>query len=267
MPGALYLSAISALRSGVGKLTVVSCELAINILAPHLPEAMWVRAVSDRNGCVANLPNKNILKRLRDFTAVAIGPGLGEGSPALRADIRALTRKFHGSIIFDADGLRYYDRKIASTRKGECVVTPHDGEFERIFHTRPPKDLLSRKKCVNEAAHKNHCVVLLKGNPTLVSNLNGVVYRNSTGNPGMATAGSGDVLTGVIGSLMAQGWPAFTAAQFGAYVHGKAGDLIQERSSQTSLIASDLPKVFPDVFKSIEHLDSIQKIRGVNFCT
>lgn len=266
MPGALYLSAISALRSGVGKLTIVSCGLAVNILAPHLPEAMWVKTATDRNGCMKGIPNKEILTRLRDFTAVAIGPGLGKGSRSLEAEVKNLVRKFNGSVIFDADGLKYYDSEIAFAKKGGYVLTPHDGEFERIFRTRPPEDLFNRKKCVAEAARQNHCVVLLKGNPTLVSDLNGTVYRNSTGNPGMATAGSGDVLTGVIGSLMAQRWPAFMAAQFGAYIHGKAGDIIQKSSSQTSLIASDLPRVFPDVFKSIENLDSIKEIRGVNFC-
>lgn len=264
MPGALQLSATAALRMGVGKLTIATTPFVTNLLAPHLPEAMWVPLQSDRDGFIKNLDSSKLRSKLSAFTAIAMGPGIGPKNETFLG-MNKITQVFKGPILLDADALKCMNQKRMSSSLTDVVLTPHDDEFKKLFGLEPPQELILRKRCIQHLAQKHQTILLLKGNPTLIANRHGVLYQNPTGNPGMATAGSGDVLTGMIGSLLAQRIEPFLSAQLGAYIHGSAGDFIARQSSQSFLIASDLINALPVILKNIEKLNTIDRLQGVKF--
>ena len=229
MAGAAVLAGRAALRSGAG-LVRVAC-----------PADIWdVVAGAD---------------------AVAIGPGLGR-----RADTVALVRRVlellpaEQPVVIDADGLYalspYAEWGLPPGRS--VVLTPHAGEFARLSGWTPPEQNqqvpdheAERQKQAVRFARQYGVVLLLKGSGTLVSD-GERLYRNSTGNPGMATGGSGDVLTGMIAALLAQGWAGFEAAVLGAWVHGRAGDLAARHLGWTALTAADLLDYLPAAWKERE---------------
>jgi NAD(P)H-hydrate epimerase len=180
---------------------------------------------------------------------VVCGPGLGKG-PAVAALVSGLIARLGHPLVLDADGLNALGHPPAAlrNRSAPTVLTPHPGEFARLTGVETPADPAGRAERAVAFAESFGCVLVLKGHGTVVTD-GRRVFRNTTGNPGMATGGTGDVLSGLIGALLGQGLEPFAAAQLGAYLHGLAGDLARDDLGEISLIASDLLDYLPRAFR------------------
>jgi ADP-dependent NAD(P)H-hydrate dehydratase / NAD(P)H-hydrate epimerase len=220
--GAAALAARGALAAGSGLVTVATPRSAVNAVQSLVPEAMVDGLAEDGDGVCTG---EGILPLLSRATAVAFGPGigLGEGPKAL---LTALLESWRGPLLLDADGLTLAAPNIRRLqRTAETVLTPHPGELARLLNCDSTRVVADRVSCALEAVKSSRAVVLAKGARTLIAAPVGLVRVVPTGGPGLATGGSGDVLTGVVGALLAQGLTADEAAAAGAYLHGLAGDL------------------------------------------
>ena len=182
------------------------------------------------------------LKKIWDqFDAIAIGPGLGR-EPATLQLARQVIIHCPKPLVIDADALFALagHTQILLKAKAARVLTPHSGEMSRLTNLRPKEIEAGRLKTARDFARRYNCVLLLKGHRTVVASPQGKTYINRTGNVGMATAGSGDVLTGMITAFLGQGMGPFDAAKYGAYYHGKAGDLAARARGKLGMIASDI---------------------------
>ena len=229
--GAAILGAKAALRTGIGLITCHIPSCGYEILQSSVPEAMVITDNSD-------IYISEISDPVR-YNALAIGPGTGT-DPVTQAALHKLLLNCHKPMIIDADGLNILglNKDWLSLLPENTILTPHPKEFERIAG-KSDNSFKSLEKQV-EFSGKYKCVVVVKGAYTSISTPDGRVYFNTTGNPGMATAGSGDALTGIILSLLSQGYPAENASLAGVFLHGLAGDLAAVRSGFETLIASDI---------------------------
>ncbi len=229
--GAAVLSARAALRSGTGLLTVHVPECGYEIMQMSIPEAMV--SVDSDNKIFASLPE------LKNFSAIGIGPGIGQDKRTITAFTKLL--ELAGKpLVIDADALNILgtSRELIHLIPKNSILTPHPKEFERLVGTW--RDDFERLGKQVELARKTGAVILLKGANSSIAAPDGTVFFNNTGNPGMATGGSGDVLTGIITGLLAQGYSALDSALIGCWVHGHAGDRAAARYGRISLTASDL---------------------------
>ena len=189
-----------------------------------------------------------VIRRLQDCDACLVGPGLGR-SPGVRAVVEAVLQEARCPVVLDADGLNVLEgtTDVWNVRQAPTVLTPHDGEFRRLGGAVGPDRMAS----AGALARSLGAVVLLKGHQTVVTDgTRG--YENHTGNPGMATGGSGDVLSGMLVSFLAQGLSPETAAKAAVYIHGAAGDLAAEKKSQRSMLPSDILNELPRLFLEYE---------------
>ncbi|PWD97834.1 NAD(P)H-hydrate dehydratase [Marinilabilia rubra] len=231
--GAALLASKACLRSGVGLLTTHVPHSAVSILQTAIPEAMM--SVDRSDLMFTEFPS------LDAFAAIGIGPGLGTQVNSHRALKDLLPAAHNKKLVIDADGLNILssDPEMLDHLPQETVLTPHPKEFERL--TGPVKDDYHRLQVAIDFAKKHKVVLVLKGAYTAVISSNGEVSFNTTGNPGMATAGSGDTLTGIILALLANGIRSFDAARIAVYVHGLAGDFASA-DGQRGTIATDIIK-------------------------
>ena len=232
--GAAILGAKSCLRTGVGLLSVKLPQSAWTPLQASLPEAMI-----------------HTDDKLDTFNAIGVGPGLSTSDDAQRM-VRHLIQDAHVPLVMDADALNILseNKTWLSFLPPKTILTPHPKEFERMFGK--TTNSFERLELQREIAMKYHVIIVLKGANTAVAMPNGTVFFNSTGNPGMATAGSGDVLTGMILSLLAQRYTPEEAAVLGVYLHGLAGDLAASEIGQEALIASDITQYIGNAYTSLK---------------
>ena len=244
MSGAACLAGKAALRSGAGLVTVAVPESIQPIVAAFEPSYMTVALSCGDDGRLATDVAAGVLELLAIQDAVAIGPGLTQ-KDAARELVRALISHVNVPLILDADALNSVAAdKLSLTRSAPTIVTPHPGEFARLTGLSPEEIHTNRQSLSTEFARKTETIVVLKGAGTVVTN--GIqTYVNSTGNSGMATGGSGDVLTGVITALCGQHLNPYEAAVAGVHAHGLAGDLYAEERSARGMIASDLLESLP----------------------
>ena len=249
MAGAIALAGMAALRSGAGLVTAAVPDQCLDTVATFEASLMTVPLPSDGEGCISAQACQRIEELARSATVIGCGPGLGRSSE-LDEFVGSLQEKIELPIVFDADALNALaerdDWMISAA--GPRVLTPHPGEFRRL--ARQPG--LSVEKARLQAvsfARTNQVVLVLKGHQTIVTD-GTETARNATGNPGMATGGSGDVLTGVISALIGQGLTPLHAARLGAHIHGLAGDMAAERCGEISLVASDLISFLPPAFEA-----------------
>lgn len=231
MMGAAVMSARAALKSGAGLVTVHSARGGLGIVQTAIPEAMFE-------------PDKNehFITDMRihhEHQAIAVGPGIGTNESTISA-LESLLRNSPGPLILDADALNCISKKptLLSLLPAKTIITPHVGEFDRLFGEHQSSE--SRLRKAIEMARQYNIVIVLKGHYTTVVRPTGRVYINTTGNPGMATAGSGDVLTGVIASFLAQGYKPEHAATLGVYIHGMAGDIAAKEVGEFGVTATDI---------------------------
>ncbi|HEY5500708.1 MAG TPA: NAD(P)H-hydrate dehydratase [Candidatus Humimicrobiaceae bacterium] len=253
--GAAYMVCEAAMRTGAGIVTLV-CPWELNyIFETKLTEVMTLPVEQTEEGSLHFNAFSEILDESSKYDAIAIGPGLSRNPSTVRL-VREILKKIKIPTVLDADGLKALsspmdmeDEELYSL--GHVVITPHHGEMSSIL-SRVNIGFENRFEANQEAAKKFNAVSLLKGPSTIITNPEGVNFINTTGDFALATAGTGDVLTGIIGSLLCQGMDLTSAAVCGAHIHGLASDIISKETSKTSLIASDLFEGIKKVFLEIE---------------
>jgi len=251
--GAAALTAMSALRAGSG-LVFVACPEGVNdILEVKLTEAITKPMPQTDAGSLAERAVGPIRELAADADTIALGPGLStdHGTVAL---VRELVRTLKKPCVMDADALNALDIGLIGDREGDAplVLTPHPGEMGRLLDVGIDAVQASRRETAVDAARRARAVILLKGAGTVVAEPGGESYLNPTGGTGLSSGGSGDVLTGIVASLIGQGVGVFEAAALGAFVHGRAGDIAEGRLGARGMIAGDVLAALPDALLSIE---------------
>ena len=245
---------MAAVRSGTGLVTVGIPKSLNDILEVKLTEAMTKPLAEIKNRrCLALRAHGSITENIAVADAVCLGPGVGRHYETMEL-FRRLVAKLAKPATLDADGLFAFSGKpdILRDCPADLVLTPHLGEFARL--TGKPLEEIQVDRMANATAFAKEIgkVVLLKGAPTIIAAPDGRIFINPTGNAGMATGGSGDVLTGVIGALLALGIKGLEAAICGAYLHGLAGDLAQKTIGTFGMAAGDIVNFLPKAFKIIK---------------
>lgn len=259
MSGAACLSGLGALRGGAGLVTVAVPRSIFPIVAGVEPSYLTLPLPEDGEGRISHEAAGVLEAEIAKQTALAIGPGLGQS-----AGLAALVGRLFSSVacpaVFDADALNALASApgplVARKRRGDDVLprilTPHPGEFARLATTDTQTVQKNRESLAVKFAAEHRLVLVLKGHKSVITDGRRVAI-NSTGNSGMATGGTGDVLTGLIAALLAQGMEPFEAAQLGAYLHGLAGDLAAKSVSKPGLIASDLPRWLGEAWRKVNN--------------
>lgn len=248
MSGAAVLCGSAALRGGAGLVQVATPASVQRVVAAGNPCYMTVPLPEEADGCVSVAAAGELADLVGTASAVAVGPGLGRavGLPDL---LRAVLTATKAPLVLDADALNALVDRLTDLRlhQGPVVLTPHPGEFARLLGCDVPAVQADRQQLAGRFATEHGTVVVLKGHGTIVTDGTQLAV-NSTGNPGMATGGTGDVLTGLLAALLAQGLGPFAAAQLAVHLHGLAGDLARDALGETALIASDLLDYLPRAF-------------------
>ena len=242
--GAAALAAMGALRTGAGLVYLGVPESIYAIEAIKLTEPV-IFPLPDENGMYAASGISRITELLNGKDAVLIGPGMGQSAGTFEV-VKTVLENYHGPVVLDADGINVIreHKDILRGRTSPTILTPHVGEFLRFGGTLTQ----DRAESAAALAYDLGCIVLLKGHRTIITD--GIsCYCNTTGNPGMATGGSGDVLAGIIVSLLGQGLPPLEAAACGAWLHGAAGDICAEEIGQYGMLPSDMIHVLPRLLK------------------
>ena len=242
MMGAAVLSSLACLRSGVGLLSLQIPSIGYNIMQTSVPEAM-VNHIDESDYITTMKSSENI-------DALGIGPGIGQNDHTLNA-LEELLTNHDKPLVLDADALNLIASRKTLLNKipVRSIITPHIKEFERLFGS--TKNDFDRHRLQQLYADKYNIYIVLKGAHSCIATPEGESYFNSTGNNGMATAGSGDVLTGVITSLLAQGYDEKAASILGTYIHGLAGDIAAADIGANGMIASDIVSKLPAAFKTV----------------
>ncbi len=235
MMGAAILAARGAQRIGTGLVTVHGPASANTIMQTSCPEALFEADSSDLCTTMINAKHR--------FSVIALGPGMGTSDETIDA-VDHFLKNYHKPCLLDADALNCIAKRPMLLRripKGS-IITPHTGEFDRLFRRTIADGITDeeRLKTAISASRTYNITIVLKGHYTMTVRPDGKVYINSSGNPGMATAGSGDVLTGVISGLISQGYSPDTSVWMGVFIHGHAGDMASAKHGEQSVIASDI---------------------------
>jgi NAD(P)H-hydrate epimerase len=232
MTGAAVLASRGAMRSGVGYAILAVPKSMVPLVDSMTPE-------------VVTIPFEQIPKFKKKVNAFAIGPGIGINRKAKKLISSLVARPT--TLVIDADGINNLGKnpKRLKKAKAKVILTPHPGEMARLTGKKI-KDIQKNRQAITlETAKKLGCIIILKGHKTVIADPSGKLFVNPSGNPGMASAGVGDVLTGMIGSFAAQGLSPWDAAVAGVYLHGYAGDLAAKEKGEYGMIASDLVEKVP----------------------
>lgn len=253
MCGSVYMSALSSLKMGSG--------LVYNIVPKSISDIMQIKSmeniiipIDDVDGRFSSKSVPIILEKINKYNAIAIGPGMSDFKDS---DIfmENLITKVNMPIVIDADGINAISKnpEILNklTEKHSAILTPHPMEMSRLSGYSVKEIQENREKIALEVSKKYNVILVLKGHNTIVTDGHGI-YINNTGNPGMATAGSGDVLTGIILSLLGQGIEGFDAAKLGVYIHGLSGDIASFEIGEDGLMAGDIIRYIPKAIKNIK---------------
>jgi NAD(P)H-hydrate epimerase len=259
MPGAAVLCANSAITSGAGLVTIAFPKSAYPVIAKNIKPEIMLLPLEEKNGIFSKSAQNKILKFIekRKITSVAIGCGIGKNS-CVKNIILSIIKIFDIYVTIDADGLNSLQDthkksiiKEFKNTKSKIIVTPHPKEFERISGIQYKEDNNYRKLIAKTFAKNNDIICVLKGHKTVVSDGN-KIYVNNTGNAGMATAGSGDVLTGIISAFVCiENKNLLLKVATGVYIHGLAGDFAAKEKTQVSMTASD---IIGNIYKAIKKL-------------
>ncbi|MCD5406739.1 MAG: NAD(P)H-hydrate dehydratase [Desulfotomaculum sp.] len=254
MTGAAVLTATACLRSGAGLVTLAVPAQIHDAITAKVPEIITL-PLPDTGGALSSKGLVTILAQLAGVDVLAIGPGLSQNPETVKL-VQQLLPQVKIPLVVDADGLNALapnkaNKLVLKNINAPVVLTPHPGEMARLLGVSGAEVQEKRLELTLQQAQEWDCTVLLKGERTLVAAPDGRLYINPTGNPGMATAGSGDVLTGIITGLIAQGMETTQAAAAGAYLHGWAGDQGSADLGEHGLLAGDILKYLPRCFKAV----------------
>jgi NAD(P)H-hydrate epimerase len=250
--GAAGLTGLAALRSGAGLVTLAVPESCHQALEFNPLETMAVSLPETKSGCISTKAVDTILESLNGKNSLAVGPGLSTDKETVQL-LEALLPQVECPLVIDADGINALGKsgKLIDQIHAETVLTPHPKEMSRLSGWSVQDILSQRIERACEYAQDHNVTLLLKGARTVIAFADGTVLINPTGNPGMATAGSGDVLTGLIAGLISQGLSLPSATSAAAFIHGMAGDIYVEGNHEVPLIASDLLDKIPEAVKRI----------------
>lgn len=253
MTGAIGMAAISAARTGSGVVHAIVPKKSQVLVAAQAQEIITHGIEDEGTGRFIEAGLEDILPVIQDLDALAIGTGMGRG-PEVRAVVAGIIDHYKKPIVLDADALNVLagNLDIISKKHQPLVITPHEMEMARLTG-QDVKDVHNdRVKCAGDFAQEHKVIVLLKGRDSIITEDDLMYFINPTGNPGMATGGSGDILTGMICSFLGQGYDPLIATRLGAYIHGLAGDLAAEKIGQDGMIASDIIAQVPLVLKLLQ---------------
>lgn len=246
--GAAVMAARACLRSGAGLLTCHVPRCGYEIMQTTIPEAM---IQVDQN----ELYNSALDSELSKYSAIAVGPGIGTADET-RQLIVDLIEKYRKPLVIDADALNILAENpdLLHSLPTYSILTPHPKEFERLFG--PSSNDFARQEKAVVKSREYQCIIVLKGHYSFIANPGGKCWFNSTGNPGMAKGGSGDVLTGIITGFLSKGYEPTEAAIVGTFIHGLAGDLAAQRFSEQAMLPSDLVESIGEAFQQIRDTQS-----------
>jgi NAD(P)H-hydrate epimerase len=250
--GAAIMAARGALRTGAGLVSVATPAGLVPVVQSQVAEAMCVPSQESMEGTLGIGAAVELLKAADTMNAVAIGPGLSTHFETSHA-VRELVQRIPVPLVIDADAVNALagHTDILKRAKAPVILTPHPGEMGRLLGLSSVEVQADRIGTASAFATKHHVVLVLKGAGTVVALPDGKVFVNSTGNPGMATGGTGDALTGMISGFLAQGHPAAEAACLGVYLHGLAGDLAAREKGEAAMLAGDLLEKLPEAMKTL----------------
>lgn len=244
MAGAVALAGMAALRGGAGLVRVATPDRCLETVAGFEPCYTTIPLADDQEGRLAAAAWPRLAQELQAVDVVACGPGLGRG-PGVSTIVQRLYAEFPRPLVVDADGLNALAEQPLASAAGPRLLTPHPGEFARLSGIH---DVAEQRRHAPEFAARHRVVLVLKGHATLITD--GTRSReNRTGNPGMATGGAGDVLTGLLAALLAQGLSTWDAACLGVHLHGSAGDIAARRHGVVSLVARDLVEAIGEAMR------------------
>ncbi len=249
--GSVAMSAMAALRTGAGLATVATTKSALATVAGFHPELMSEPLLETESGTIDSGAFDEIIKLASGKSVVAIGPGISRHQETAKL-VRRLVASFSTSMVLDADGLNAFDGKSDELNGAgkTLAITPHPGEMARLAACTIPEVQANRIELARNFAREHQLIVVLKGHRTLISHPDGDLWVNANGNPGMATGGTGDILTGMVAGMIAQNpKQVFSAVVAAVYLHGLAGDIACERMGEHSLVATDLLGALPEAFR------------------
>ena len=251
MTGSAYLVSQAALRTGSGLVYTIVPEAIETIMGIKLTEAI-IRPVKDNNGFFSKDSLNDISNEIKEMDVIAIGPGMGVDEDRLHI-LEEILNSYTKPIVIDADGINIlsFNLNILNNHISPIIITPHPKELGRLLNKSTKEIQENRIYYSKYISKKYNIIVVLKGFETIVALPTGDIYINGTGNPGMATAGSGDVLTGVIASFIGQGLKPEDGAKLGVFCHGLAGDLASFEKGEYGIIATDILENIPYSIKKI----------------
>jgi NAD(P)H-hydrate epimerase len=249
--GAARMTAVSALRAGAGLVVLAAPSSLVPSLEAATAEVIKLPLLEE-GGAVSAAAVEQLQNRLQWAEVIAIGPGLGTAEGAKRV-VRNILAEYSGTIVLDADALNVIagQQEIIRRAAGKIILTPHPGELSRLTGANKMAIATNPVAIARQTAEELGQVLVLKGAPTVIASPTGEVFINSTGNAGMATGGSGDVLTGIIAGLAGQSLDPLRSALLGVYVHGLAGDFARDQLGEWSMLAGDIMEYLP---MALQHL-------------
>lgn len=247
------MAGMAALRAGAGLSTVATAKSVLATVAGFHPELMTEPLEETDAGSISIRALQQLNTLAERKTVLAVGPGISR-HPETAEVVRGVVRKNKVPIVLDADGLNAFEEHSAELKNpaGTLVITPHPGEMARLAGSTIPAVQHDRLNVARTFAREHELIVVLKGHRTLIAQPDGTIWVNTTGNPGMATGGTGDILTGMVAGLIAQNPDRIADAVIAAvHLHGLAGDVARESMGEHSLVATDLLRALPEAFRRV----------------
>jgi NAD(P)H-hydrate epimerase len=264
LTGAAAMTAQAAMRSGAGAVKLVCPKSVATVLSRKLTEAIVIPSEETTEGTLSDKSLADITPLLDWTDVLVVGPGLSQHPDTVRL-IQNLVSACKGKLLLDADGINAFSGNIkilARFHGTDLIITPHTGEFSRLTGMTPAEIENDRIENARTLAKKLKCTIVLKGAPTVTGSDSGKIYINRTGNQGMATAGAGDILTGILAGLWSQKMISEESAYASVYLHGLAGDLSRARYGERSLMALDILEQLPAAFLTVERPSGRQRSAG-----
>ena len=249
MAGAAIMAGKAALRCGIGLLKIAVPKSIYPVCATNILESVYYPLEETSNGVISSKSTDFLLEKCEKSSAVVIGCGLSVCDDTKNL-VQSVITNCEKPLVIDADALNCICNKpeILKNLKAPAIITPHPGEMARLLHSTPKTVNSHRENTAIDFAKKFGVVTVLKGAGTIIASPDGEVYINHTGNSGMATGGSGDILSGIIGSLLAQGASPINAAAAGVFLHGTIGDLAAEKLGKISMLPTDMIDMIPTAY-------------------
>lgn len=249
MAGATIMAGKAALRCGIGLLKIAVPKSIYPVCATNILESVYYPLEETSNGVISSKNTDFLLEMCEKSSAVVIGCGLSVCDDTKNL-VQSVITNCEKPLVIDADALNCICNKpeILKNLKAPAIITPHPGEMARLLHSTPKTVNSNRENTAIDFAKKFGVVTVLKGAGTIIASPDGEVYINHTGNSGMATGGSGDILSGIIGSLLAQGASPINAAAAGVFLHGTIGDLAAEKLGKISMLPTDMIDMIPTAY-------------------